>query len=245
MYFFKEKLPSVHIHPKKKGRHQKTSLTKMNRLRPLLATFAFAFALFLVSCGDKAPTPNPIQTEIKTAKLVNPYPVGSYEHFKFDTYPGTTRTWKGTNLLSQSNASNTTVQINLSTQRGFLLVDNQVAMDYRISTGNHKHKTPTGEFKILEMIKKKRSNLYGKIYDESGLIVNSDADIRKDTVPIGGEFKGASMPYWMRLTPTGIGMHQGDVNRRYASHGCIRTHYSAIPIVFSKTIVGTQVIVAE
>ncbi|MDF1713507.1 MAG: L,D-transpeptidase [Akkermansiaceae bacterium] len=216
---------------------------KKNYLFPLL--LAIAASVFLTSCGNKPPKPNPAQTEIKSAVRVNPYPRGTYEHFKFDSYPGTTRTWKNTALLAKANPSNTKVRIDLSSQRGFLLVNDEVAMDYRVSTGSSRHKTPTGDYKIIEKIREKRSNLYGKILNASGAVVQSNADARKDTVPAGGSFRGASMPYWMRLTRTGIGMHQGNVNRRYASHGCIRTHYSAVPIVYSKTNIGTPVTVTN
>lgn len=206
---------------------------------------AASASFFLASCGNKPPTPNPAQTVIKAAKLVNPHPPGSYEHFKFDSYPGTTKTWKNTALLAQANSSNTKVRIDLSTQRGFLMVGEQIAMDYRVSTGSSSHKTPAGSYRIIEKIRDKRSNLYGKIYNAGGGVVQSDADTRKHKVPAGGKFQGASMPYWMRLTGTGIGMHQGNVNRRNASHGCIRTHYSAVPIVFAKTKVGTPVSVTN
>jgi len=216
---------------------------KKNYLFPLL--LAIAASVFLTSCGNKPPKPNPAQTEIKSAVRVNPYPRGTYEHFKLDSYPGTTRTWKNTALLAQANPSNTKVRIDLSSQRGFLLVNDEVAMDYRVSTGSSKHKTPTGDYKIIEKIREKRSNLYGEILNASGAVVQSNADARKDTVPAGGSFRGASMPYWMRLTRTGIGMHKGNVNRRYASHGCIRTHYSAVPIVYSKTKIGTPVTVTN
>ena len=208
---------------------------------PIILT-AFA-ALTLSSCSStkKAPTPNPDQKEIKAATKVNPHPAGTYEHFKFESYPYTTRTWKNTALLAQANSSNTSVTIDLSMQRGFLMVGDQVAMDYRVSTGSSSHKTPTGNYKITEKIKDKRSNLYGKVLNASGGVVKSNADSRKDKVPEGGKFLGASMSYWMRLTSTGIGMHKGNVNSRYASHGCIRSHYGAVPIVFAKTRVGTPV----
>jgi lipoprotein-anchoring transpeptidase ErfK/SrfK len=172
---------------------------------------------------------------------VNPHPPGSYAHFTYRPYPSTTRTWKNQALLAKATPSNTKVRIDLSKQRGFLLVDDQIAMDYRISTGSSKYRTPTGSYKIMEKIRTKRSNLYGKIKDADGKIVKTNADARTDTVPEGGAFVGASMPYWMRLTGSGIGMHQGNVNRKYASHGCIRTHYSAVPIVYSKTRIGTPV----
>ncbi len=187
------------------------------------------------------PTPNPNQTEVKKAEFVNPHPAGSYEHFKAEKYPNTTRTWKNDALLAQSTPANTRVKIDLGTQRGFLLVNNQVAMDYRVSTGNSSHRTPTGKYKIIEKIKDKRSNLYGTIYSSGGGVYKSNADSRKHKVPSGGKFVGASMAHWMRLTNTGIGMHKGNVNSRYASHGCIRTHYSAVPIVYEKTRIGTPV----
>lgn len=220
---------------------------KVKHALPIIVSVAAG--LFLASCSGgsnpPAPTPNPDQKVIKTAQKVNPHPPGSYEHFKFGSYPGTTRTWKNTALLAKANSSNTQVKIDLSTQRGFLMVGDEIAMDYRVSTGRSSHKTPTGNFRITEKLKDKRSNLYGKILNSSGGVVKSGADARKDKVPAGGKFLGASMPYWMRLTGTGIGMHQGNVNRRYASHGCIRTHYSAVPVVFSKTKVGTPVTVTN
>jgi len=208
---------------------------------PIILT-AFA-ALTLSSCSStkKSPTPNPDQKEIQTATKVNPHPAGSYEHFKFKNYPSTTRTWKSTELLAKANSSNTSVTIVLSMQRGFLMVGDQVAMDYRVSTGRSSHKTPSGSYTIIEKIKDKRSNLYGDMLNASGAVVKSNADKRKDQVPEGGEFLGSGMSYWMRLTNAGVGMHKGNVNSRYASHGCIRSHYGAVPIVFSKSRIGTPV----
>jgi lipoprotein-anchoring transpeptidase ErfK/SrfK len=215
---------------------------------PTMKTFARLFLIVplslvatLTSCSTKPPAPNPSQTKIPTAGIVNPHPPGSYAHFTYKPYPGTTKTWKNNSLLAKANSSNTSVRIDLSKQRGFLLVNGQIAMDYRISSGNSRHRTPAGSYRIIEKIRTKRSNLYGKVLNAEGKIVKTDADARKDAVPEGGSFLGASMPYWMRLTGNGIGMHQGNVNRRYASHGCIRTHYSAVPIVFAKTRVGTPV----
>ena len=208
-------------------------------------------ATLLTSCGSlnffkkdtPAPTPNPQQTAVEKAKPVNPHPAGSYEAFKWGKYPSTTRKWQNNALLAQASPSNTSVKIDLSDQRGFLLVNGEVAMDYRVSTGRSSHKTPTGSYKITEKIRDKRSNLYGRIVNSAGKTVKSGADSRKHSVPAGGKFIGASMPYWMRLTNSGIGMHQGKVGRRYASHGCIRTHANAISTVFSKTKVGTPVII--
>ncbi len=208
------------------------------------STILLLASLFLTSCSlipRKTPEVKPAQAEAKPAQKVNPHPPGSYEHFKFGPYPGTTRTWKNPTLLAAATPQNTSVKIDLSSQRGFLMVGEQIAMDYRVSTGRSTHKTPIGDYRITEKIKDKRSNLYGKILNASGGVVKSNADSRKDKAPEGGKFLGAPMPYWMRLTNTGIGMHEGNVNRRYASHGCIRTQSNAVPIVYEKTKVGTPV----
>jgi lipoprotein-anchoring transpeptidase ErfK/SrfK len=204
---------------------------------------------FLSSCSPSPPPgPPPISTtdlnKIKKAEFVNPYPPGTYDHFRVRNYPGTTRTWKSNSLLAIANPLNTHVRIDISDQRGFLMVGEEVAMDYRISSGRrNKYDTPPGQFLITEKLKDKRSNLYGTIYDAEGTKVKTDADFRTDEVPEGGEFRGAPMSYWMRLTNDGIGMHKGDVNSRWASHGCIRSHYSAVPIVYSKIRIGTPVYV--
>lgn len=209
---------------------------KFSGLLTLLAT-----SIFLSSCSKTppaSPTPPAIQTP---AAKVNPHPPGTYDHFKFANYPGTTNTWRNSTLLAQASPSNTKIRVSLSSQRGFLLVNDQIAMDFRVSSGKSTHPTPTGEFKITEKLKDKKSNLYGKVYNSSGGVVNSSADSRKASVPAGGKFVGASMPYWMRLTGSGVGLHQGIVTRRYASHGCIRVHSSAASTVFSKVKVGTPV----
>ena len=213
----------------------------MSVFRPFFFLAAIASLAIQTSCSSGPPKPNPNQVKIESAKFINPYPPGSYAHFSYRPYPATMKTWKSQTLLNQSTPSNTRIKINLATQRGILYVNDQVAMDYRISTGSSKYPTPTGSYRVIEKERKRVSNTYGKIKDADGKIVNSNADIRKDKVPEDGVFEGASMPYWMRLTWDGIGIHQGKVSRRYASHGCIRTHYSAVPIVFSKTNIGTPV----
>ena len=211
------------------------SSLKVVSLSPLIA-------LALSSCGS-LPSPEPPEPVVeKIPEAVNPHPAGSYAAFKWKNYPGTTRTWKNESVLARANSSNSSVKIDIGDQRGFLMVGDEIAMDYRVSTGRrNKHDTPPGKYRITEKIKDKRSNLYGKILNADGNVVKSNADSRKDEIPPGGKFLGAPMLYWMRLTNDGIGMHKGNVNSRFASHGCIRSHYAAVPIVFEKTRVGTSV----
>jgi lipoprotein-anchoring transpeptidase ErfK/SrfK len=154
-------------------------------------------------------------------------------------------TYRQTDLLAQATAKNTAVEISLTDQRGLLLVHGAVAMDFPVATGKASHPTPPGTYKILEKKKDHASNLYGRILSATGETLDSDADTRTDTVPEGGSFVGAPMPYWMRMTPTGVGMHVGYVPGRPASHGCIRLKKDAAAQLFSILELGSPVTVAE
>jgi lipoprotein-anchoring transpeptidase ErfK/SrfK len=99
----------------------------------------------------------------------------------------------------------------------------------------------------MEKVAGKRSNLYGRIYDANGNVVNSDADTRRHSVPRGGKFVGASMPYWMRLTSYGVGMHVGPIPNpgSPASHGCIRMPREMARVLFQNTPTGTRVTIVQ
>lgn len=215
---------------------------------PLVLTLsAAALSLLLNSCGVIAPVkPNPNQTAPLKAVYINPHEPGTYTHFQAEkNYPRNYGVWKNEEELANTSGSNASVTIDLSDQRGYLYNGSTLVMDYPISSGKEEYPSPTGTFYISEKIEDKRSNLYGKIYDAAGSLVKGDADSRVDKVPEGGEYVGAAMPYWMRLTNDGVGMHQGRVPRYPASHGCIRTHSSAIATVFEKVKVGTKVSIVK
>jgi lipoprotein-anchoring transpeptidase ErfK/SrfK len=113
-----------------------------------------------------------------------------------------------------------------------------------IASGVSKHPTPRGEFAIIEKVKDKRSNLYGKIVNRSGQVIKGSAT-GKDRVPPGGRFVGANMPHFMRMTYDGIGMHAGPIPRpgQPASHGCIRMPKEVAAAVFKHAGNGTPVTV--
>ncbi len=213
----------------------------MMTFRHLFRCLAFASAaLLLANCANQ----EPVAKIDKDGKPINPYPVGTYEHFKAEpTYPKTYNVWTNQELLSRTDASNSHIKINLATQRGLLMNGEEVVIDYPICSGTKSRPTPKGTFYILEKIVDKSSNRYGRIYDAEGKCVNSDADAILDTIPEGGKFVGAPMKYWMRLTNDGVGHHIGPVRRYPASHACIRGPSGTIPTVFSKVKEGTQVVV--
>ncbi len=112
-----------------------------------------------------------------------------------------------------------------------------------VATGIFKYPTPVGDFKVLEKTANKMSNLYGKMYDKDGKLINSDAKLGRDPIPEGGRFDGAKMPYYLRLTGDGVGMHAGPIPRpgHRASHGCIRMPRAFAPKLFAVTSIGTPV----
>lgn len=207
--------------------------------RFLLLILGGAFA-FLTSCATK---PEPVVSKTEPS-YVNPFEPGTYDHFKAEKdYPKTYDVWKNQQLLPQTNSSNSWVKISLAKQRGMLMNGDQVVMDYPICSGTKSRPTPPGDYSILEKIADKRSNLYGKILDAEGNVVNSNADANSDEIPEGGSFVGAPMKYWMRLTNDGVGHHVGPVRRYPASHACIRGPSGVIPTVYSKVGVGSRILV--
>ena len=195
-------------------------------------------ALVLANCAHHKPVP-PVT---KDTAAVNPYPPGTYEHFKAKpNYPKTYDVWKNQPLLAHTNPSNSHIKINLETQRGMLMNNDEVVMDYPICSGIPERPTPTGTFYILEKVVDKKSNRYGRYYNAEGEMVNGNADAVLDPLPEGGRFEGAQMRYWMRLTYDGVGHHIGPVRRHPASHACVRGPTNAVPIVYEKVKEGTRV----
>lgn len=201
--------------------------------------FAAAGLLLLASCATE-----PKVKYTADGKPINPFPPGTYDHFKAEpTYPKTHNVWKNEELLSRTDPSNSWIKVDLATQRGFLMNNDEVVIDYPICSGIKSRPTPKGTFYIIEKIVDKSSNRYGKIYDAEGELINGDADAFSDTIPEGGKFVGAPMRYWMRLTHDGVGHHIGPVRRYPASHACIRGPSATIPIVYSKVKEGSKVVV--
>ncbi len=213
----------------------------MSKARLFLQFSAALGALFLASCATKV---DPVTLDKKSDEYKNPYPEGTYDHFKArKDYPKTYDVWRNEELLSKTDASNSNIFIDLKTQRGHLKNGDEVVMDYPICSGIKSRPTPPGTYKILEKVVDKSSNRYGRILDAEGNTVNGDADAINDPIPEGGKFVGAPMRYWMRLTWDGVGHHIGPVKRYPASHACIRGPSKIMPLVYSKMKLGSTVVV--
>ncbi len=114
-----------------------------------------------------------------------------------------------------------------------------------VATGREGHDTKPGTYKITEKIVDKYSNRYGWFEDEFGNVVDGDARYN-DPVPEGIVYVPAPMPYWMRLTSYGIGMHGGLIPEpgKPASHGCIRLPKQFVPLLYDSVEVGTPVVLS-
>lgn len=151
-------------------------------------------------------------------------------------------------LYRKADASQTEVKVSIWDQKAWLL-DGQgrVILSTNVSTGVPGHDTPTGEHAVVEKLTDKRSNKYGKFVDaETGEVMVEKNWLHKGPPPEGSVYQGTSMPYWMRLTWDGVGMHVGKFPRRTrCSFGCIRVFHKAQPYIYRKTQVGTKVTIFE
>jgi len=115
-----------------------------------------------------------------------------------------------------------------------------------VATGREGYSTKPGQYKIMEKIVDKYSNRYGWIEDELGNVVVPAARVGTKTGE-GMMYVAAPMPYWMRLTSYGIGMHGGLIPEpgKPASHGCIRLPKDFVPKVYDVVQVGTPVTISQ
>lgn len=134
------------------------------------------------------------------------------------------------------------VQIHLSEERAYFYKGDQLVGVSQISTGREGHDTPPGNYKIIQKDPNHASSLYGDYVDAAGNMVQKDVELGKDPKPPGAIFKGAPMPYFMRITG-GVGMHEGYLPGYPASHGCIRMPGKMAQVFFSNVSLGTPVTV--
>jgi hypothetical protein len=187
-----------------------------NMLRLAARGTVIAAALWLAACKTTPPPPEPPPVTKK--------PTGLFE-------------WNGLGK------DITFIRINVDEQKAYLYNgEEQLGWTY-VASGITSFPTPTGDFKVLEKISDKVSNLYGKGYDANGKLVNSDFKQGRDLLPPGGRFEAAKMTYFMRLTGDGVGMHIGPIPRpgKRASHGCIRLPSKFAGTMFKHTAIGTPV----
>ncbi len=137
------------------------------------------------------------------------------------------------------------IVINLGKQTAAFYKGDKLAGVSAISSGREGFATPAGRYKIIQKNIDHKSNLYGDYVDASGTVVVKNVDVKKDACPAGARFAGAPMPYFMRLTNSGVGMHQGFLPGVADSHGCIRMPEKMVKIYWENAPLGTPVTVVN
>lgn len=111
-----------------------------------------------------------------------------------------------------------TVTVDLSEQQTKVFEkDGSLLFSTRISSGKKGYRTKTGTFVITNKYKSWKSTIY----------------------------KGASMPYFQRLSCGDFGFHRGYVPKYAASHGCIRVPAGNAAKLFSLTSTGDVVTIVD
>jgi lipoprotein-anchoring transpeptidase ErfK/SrfK len=136
------------------------------------------------------------------------------------------------------------VVIYLKEQRAYFYKGDQLVGVSQVSAGREGHNTPIGNYKIMQKDPNHASSLYGDYVDAAGNVVQKDVENGKDPRPPGAIFKGAPMPFFMRVTG-GVGMHQGYLPGYPASHGCIRMPGKMAEAFYNNVQVGTPVQIVD
>ncbi|MEY2529960.1 MAG: hypothetical protein QOI96_45 [Verrucomicrobiota bacterium] len=137
-------------------------------------------------------------------------------------------------------AGKPSVRINLSEQKAYFYKGGLLVGISQLSTGREGLNTPAGKFSIIQKDKDHVSTLYGDYVDDAGNVIKPNVDVNKDPKPPGTKFKGAPMPYFMRIV-SGVGMHAGYLPGYPASHGCIRMPEFMAENFFKSVSTGTPV----
>jgi lipoprotein-anchoring transpeptidase ErfK/SrfK len=103
--------------------------------------------------------------------------------------------------------------VSLADQRLYAYHDHQLLTWSNVSSGRTGHETPTGAFCVSE----KDADHHSSLYDD------------------------ASMPFFMRLTDSGVGLHAGWLPGFPASHGCVRLPFGMARELFQRVDPGTPV----
>jgi hypothetical protein len=198
--------------------------------RPFFLVLTASAALFLMGCdGDD---PALAQSQYMGGVYGNT-PVSNAAPRDSISY------WDGDNV-----SGSPSIKIKLGEQRAYFYKSGQLVGISQLSTGREGMGTSTGSFKIIQKDQNHVSSQYGDYVDGGDNVVVANVDVGKDPKPPGTHFKGAPMPYFMRIVG-GTGMHAGYLPGYPASHGCIRMPEFMAENFFRSVSVGTPVTVSH
>lgn len=185
--------------------------------------------------GCSGPEPQDGQPNVRIV-AIRPHPlVAARERMR----PGGEFFWRAEGPLQKP-----AIMIHLEEQRAVIYDGPHIAARSSVCTGRPSHRTPTGEFTVLEKIPEHTSSKYGDYIDELGQVVLSNVDAEKTPAPPGTTFRGTRMPYFLRIVG-GVGLHAGPLPGHPDSHGCVRFPEPIARRLFDTVAVGTPVRIVD
>jgi len=89
--------------------------------------------------------------------------------------------------------------IDLEQQRAYFYKGGEVVGVSVVSTGREGYDTPSGEFRVTQKDLTHVSSIYGDYVGRSGQVVVENVNVTEDPRPPGTVFRGAPMPYFLRI----------------------------------------------
>jgi len=198
--------------------------------RRLSLISATSIALFLVGCDGDDPT---VARSQYLGGVYGNQPVSSSAPQDSVSY------WDG-----DGSSGKPSIKISLGEQKAYFYKSGQLVGISQLSTGREGMGTTTGSFKIIQKDQNHVCSQFGDYVDSADTVVVANVDVGKDPKPPGTHFKGAPMPYFMRIVG-GTGLHAGYLPGYPASHGCIRMPEFMAENFFRNVSVGTPVTVTH
>src|SRR5258708_15229747 len=158
--------------------------------------------IFMVGCGEDARFSNETQY---LGGVYGPGPVSSSAPQDNVSY------WDGEDMDGKPS-----VKISLGEQRAYFYKGGKLAGISQLSTWRAGLNTPIGHFAIQQKDVNHVSSKYGDYVDAADNVVKPNVELGVDLKPPGSHFKGAPMPFFMRIHGGG-GLPAGELSRHPAS----------------------------
>ena len=196
--------------------------------RRLLPCFVLVLPLFLAGCESESGVQSQYLGGVYGNNPVSPSaPQDSVSYWDGDGVPG-----------------KASIKIRLGEQRAYFYKSGQLVGISQLSTGREGLATPSGQFSIIQKDRDHVSTKYGDYVDAEDNVIAPNVELGKDPKPPGARFKGAPMPFFMRIVG-GVGMHAGYLPGYPASHGCIRMPEFMAENFFRSVSAGTPVTISH
>lgn len=135
------------------------------------------------------------------------------------------------------------IEINLRRQVALFYRGDRLVGQSPVSTGREGFETKSGKYSVLGKELKHFSNMYGEFVDDNGRIVKYGEP--GDKAPPGTHYKPSPMPFFMRISDSGMGLHAGYLPGYPASHGCIRMPSDMANKFYKAVSIGASVEVID